>query len=54
MGEMAESALEGTCCEWCGVFFTKAHGFPVVCHSCWRASDADERRGHQRATEKER
>lgn len=53
MGEITESSLDGACCEWCGVFFAKEHGFPVVCSSCWANSTTAERTGHQRATEPE-
>ena len=53
MGEIADSVLDGACCEWCGVFFAKEHGHPVVCTACWTNSSASERAGHQRATEAE-
>ena len=50
MGEMSEAVIDGACCSWCGVFFEKEHGYPVVCRACWRESTAAERVGVQRAT----
>lgn len=34
MGELAEDMLDGLMCSWCGVYFIKPHGHPVVCKSC--------------------
>ena len=55
MGEMADDMIEGASCSWCGVYFKKEHGYPVVCFSCGKGKSdkqllAD---GVQRATEKE-
>lgn len=54
MGDAAASVISGACCAWCGTWFAQPHGFPVLCVRCWNGSDADERDGHQRATERER
>jgi hypothetical protein len=35
MGESANDILEGMQCQWCGVMFTRPHGFPVACEWCW-------------------
>ncbi len=54
MGEIAEDMVEGFMCP-CGVYFEKAHGYPVLCRTCWEDSTPQERAesGVQRATEKE-
>lgn len=43
MGEMADAAINGECCSWCGVFFNGEHGFPVLCVSCWSGAKPTER-----------
>ena len=35
MGEIAEDMIEGETCSHCGCFFEEAHGYPVICKSCW-------------------
>ena len=49
----ADDAVEGACCQQCGVYFEKAHGYPVVCYSCWEDATPEERTalGLIRATE---
>lgn len=34
MGEVAESLIDGTCCQGCGVFIGEGEGFPRTCDSC--------------------
>ena len=42
MGEIAEDMVDGTCCQWCGMYFEDknspnelpTHGYPVVCKDC--------------------
>jgi hypothetical protein len=49
--------LSGICCELCGTYFDHpqypkeyfSHGYPVVCHDCWRDLSEDERKKHIRA-----
>lgn len=53
MGEVSDSMIEGECCGGCGVFFRRAHGYPVLCISCWHRRTSSERAGYQRATEEE-
>ena len=36
MGEMANDAVEGACCSWCGTYFDGDHGYPVLCTGCWK------------------
>lgn len=36
MGEIAESLIDGTCCEGCGVFIGEGDGFPRTCDVCSR------------------
>lgn len=39
MGEMADDAVEGMSCMWCGVYFEEEHGFPVLCVRCAEEQD---------------
>lgn len=32
----AEDKIIGFSCSWCGVYFKKEHGYPVLCNSCWK------------------
>ena len=34
MGDMADLAINGETCSWCGIFFEEDHGYPVLCESC--------------------
>lgn len=53
MGEIAEGMVNGESCEWCGTSFRKAHGYPVLCKSCWKDATPAERKQHQQAKERE-
>ncbi len=35
MAEIANDMVSGACCSQCGVYFAKAHGYPVLCAACW-------------------
>lgn len=52
---LAEDAANGAACSECGVYFTEAHGFPVLCQSCWDNLSEQERKemGVQLATHEE-
>jgi len=41
MGEVANDMLDGLMCSWCGTYFEKAHGFPVLCVACDDTRRAD-------------
>ena len=49
MGEIADDLIAGRTCSWCGVMFTKEHGYPVVCKGCWHDAKPRERVDVQRA-----
>lgn len=34
MGDIADDMIEGWSCSECDVYFTKEHGYPVLCKSC--------------------
>lgn len=53
MGQGADDAVAGLTCEWCGIFFEKEHGHPVVCNSCWKDATPADRKGHVKAYYKE-
>ena len=55
MGEIANDMINGSSCFWCGVYFEREHGYPVVCKNCWKNSTKEEREGSmvQKAIEKE-
>lgn len=42
-GVIAGDIISGFKCSWCGVYFEKEHGYPVVCDSCWEDSSKKER-----------
>lgn len=52
---MADDAVDGLCCSVCGTYFRKAHGYPVMCKSCWDDCTPDEREQSalQKARERE-
>ena len=50
MGENADDMIAGYCCSGCGVYFKDEHGFPVLCHDCWKDWTPDERKDYQKAT----
>lgn len=31
-----DSYTEGIVCSWCGTYFEKEHGYPVLCSYCFR------------------
>jgi hypothetical protein len=35
VGDCAEAMETGEACCWCGAFFVKPHGYPVLCRDCW-------------------
>jgi len=35
MGEIADDKISGFNCSYCGVYFEKEHGYPVLCEDCW-------------------
>lgn len=49
MGEIADDLITGRTCSCCGVYFKRAHGYPVVCMGCWKGATADERTDVQQA-----
>ena len=53
MSELTNDILTEFQCSGCGVCFEGEHGFPVLCHECWRRFTPPQRRAYQRATEKE-
>ena len=55
MSDFSDDAAAGLNCSWCGVYYEKAHGFPVVCKSCWKEATPAQRKasGVQVATHKE-
>ncbi len=36
---MAEDMIEGRSCSGCGIYFEKAHGYPVYCGTCYEPGD---------------
>ena len=48
MGEISDDLLEGHACAGCGMYFTEAHGYPVVCSDCWE----EDEHGAQKAIHK--
>ena len=53
MGLLADDKINGDSCEWCGVYFKRAHGHPVVCNSCWENASPELRKLVVRAYIKE-
>lgn len=49
MGECAEDILDGSCCQFCGVFFEEEHGYPVVYVHCWATLSKADRKNFQKA-----
>lgn len=45
MGEIADSIIEGECCQLCGVYFEdEAPGYPRTCAGCGGGDEREERR----------
>lgn len=36
MGEIADDAVEGFACSWCGIYFEEPHQYPVICQKCYK------------------
>jgi len=53
MGDIANDLVNGAACAHCGTYFEREHGFPVLCHHCWKRASAADRKAHARATHKE-
>ena len=51
MSDTTDAVITGEQCADCLIFFRKAHGYPVLCHSCFANAPKDT--PYQRATEKE-
>lgn len=56
MGQISEDILDGTCCQFCGRYFTHpkkdslyTHGHPVVCYGCWEEMPKKEKINYERA-----
>lgn len=51
---ISEDMKKGLCCEWCGIYFEKEHGYPVLCNNCFD-DDIEESQecGFQRAKNEE-
>ncbi len=57
MGEIAEDMIDGSCCQWCGQYFSDpdhdviyTHGYPVACKGCYDENPKKARKvGLQRA-----
>lgn len=49
MGQAANDAVTGQTCSWCGIFFVKPHGHPVICIGCWKYAKPSERAGNTKA-----
>lgn len=50
---LADDVVSGFQCSHCGVCFQHEHGYPVLCHDCWKHAKPSEREGLRRATHKE-
>ena len=47
MGEIADSMINGECCQLCGQYFVKEHGYPVVCKDDWKDLTKAEKKQYQ-------
>ena len=36
MGELTDDTVNGLSCSWCGIYFVKEHGYPVLCNDCMK------------------
>ncbi len=34
MGEIADDIVNGACCQYCGIYFLEAYGYPTPCQGC--------------------
>ena len=53
MGQLADDMIEGRSCSECGIYFEKAHGYPVLCKECFEDIEQDEDYFLPKATYKE-
>lgn len=53
MGDIADDLIDGHSCSWCGIYFVKPHGYPVLCLSCWAGALPTDKKDYQRAMNKE-
>ena len=53
MGQIANDIIDGYCCSLCGTYFTKEHGYPVICKDCWKSLSKKERKQYQLAAHEE-
>ncbi|HEX8575794.1 MAG TPA: hypothetical protein VF677_05830 [Flavobacterium sp.] len=53
MGQIANDMVNGFSCSECGIYFEKAHGYPVLCEYCFEDIDQDDECFLPRATEEE-
>jgi hypothetical protein len=49
MGEIADDMVDGSCCTMCTMYFTKSHGYPVLCGECYASMSKQDRAGIPRA-----
>lgn len=52
MGAIADDMVDGSSCSYCGVYFERPHGHPVLCKDCF-ADEPEEDSVYPMATEKE-
>jgi hypothetical protein len=45
MGELSDDMVDGFCCTMCTMYFTKSHGYPVLCSQCYASMSESERAG---------
>ena len=54
MGDMADMAINGEMCSYCGTTFEEENGFPLLCPSCWNEAVKDVKRGKNKNFTKDR
>lgn len=52
MGEIADDIIDGACCDLCGCYFEEDNGFPATCSVCWEDLTPEEKKHHQKSTQK--
>ncbi len=53
MSDLTDGIVNGECCELCLVYFRKAHGHPVTCHTCWKDLTPKHQKVHTKAYHRE-
>lgn len=53
MGQLASDITKGLSCQCCGIYFEKAHGFPVYCKECFKFLAPLDKKVYVKATIKE-